>query len=410
MKGICKLLAIFFTACAAAHAQVVPAATGPGGPAISGNLHYAFRYSQSAELGSSLGDWQTSAFSASLDYANDNQRRPFNLTYGGGYNWTLAGPSYSTGLFQHLLLSQGVVWPKWNVTVSDDASYRPQSPTTGFSGIPGIGEPIGTPSPNPPSSQSILTLNSPVVDNIANGGIEHILNYGTSVNAGGGAEWLRYPDGNGLDTDSQMANARLTWRLNARNSVSADYRFSQFSYPGYGISFTTNSGFLSFRRTWNRKVTSDISAGPQWTASSDSTAIPSSLGVAVNASINYQFRSVSSGLSYSRGTTGGSGYLFGAKSDNVNANFSRQWGRELDVGIEASYRRTAGLINNGVTCGKDGGVEASRRIGRYLSVFADYTAMDQSSSSDLPDNALGRLIHVFGFGIAYSPREAHLKP
>src|SRR5271169_296727 len=138
MKTVCKLLGIFFIACAAAHAQVVPAATGPGGPAVSGNLHYALRYSQSAESGSSLGDWQTSSSSVSLDYANDNPRRPFSLNYGGGYTWTLTGPTYSTGLFQHLLLSQGIVWSKWNVMVSDDVSYRPQAPTTGFSGIPGI--------------------------------------------------------------------------------------------------------------------------------------------------------------------------------------------------------------------------------------------------------------------------------
>ena len=61
-----------------------------------GNLHYAFRYSQTAEFGSSMGDWQTATPSVSLDYASENQRHPFNLNYSGGYTWTLAGPSYST--------------------------------------------------------------------------------------------------------------------------------------------------------------------------------------------------------------------------------------------------------------------------------------------------------------------------
>jgi hypothetical protein len=101
--------------------------------------------------------------------------------------------------------------------------------------------------------------------------------------------------------------------------------------------------------------------------------------------------------------------LPGGESDTVSANFSREFGKKLNVGIEGSYRRTAGLINNGVTNSKYGGVQASRRIGRYLSAYANYTAMDQSSSSALPANALSQLIHVVGFGIEYSPRETRLR-
>ena len=88
MKTTLTFLGIFFIACTAAHAQVAPAATVPGGLPVTGNLHYAFRYSQIAEFGSSQGDWQTSSPSVSLDYANEKPRHPFNLDYGGGYTWT----------------------------------------------------------------------------------------------------------------------------------------------------------------------------------------------------------------------------------------------------------------------------------------------------------------------------------
>jgi hypothetical protein len=370
-----------------------------------------------------MGDWQTSTPSVSLDYASDNQRYPLSLNYSGGYTWTLTGPTYSTGLFQHLLLSQGFEWRKWNVRVSDDVSYRPQAPTTGFSGIPGIGEPIGGPRPTPPPTQTILTLNSRVVQNSVNGEIERSLKFGSFLSAGGGMDLLRYPDGDGLDTNTQMANAGLTWRLNARNSASFDYRFSQFSYPGFGVTFITNTGFFGFHRTWNRKVSSDLSAGPQWTSSSHSAAIPPSIGVAVDAAINYQFRSVSAGLNYNRGTNGGSGYQFGSESDTVTAHFSRRLGRDLNVGTEGGYTRTTGLRSNedinseagGARSNEDinseyGGVQASRRIGRFISIFANYTAMNQSPSSTLPASALQQLMHVVGFGIEYSPREIHLKP
>jgi hypothetical protein len=412
-------MAIFFAACAGAHAQVAPAATGPGLP-VSGNLNYSLRYSQTAEFGAALGDWQTSDASASVGYANSNTRLPFKLNYGGGYTWTLAGPTYSTGLFQNLLLSQGIVWRKWSVVASDDVSYRPQAPTIGFSGIPGTGEPIGGSGTGTPSSQSILTVNTHTVDNLANGELEHILNYATTLSAGGDSELLRYPDGNGLDTDTQRANAGLTRRLNARNSLSGQYMFSRYSYPGSSLTFETNSGFLHFKREWNRKITTDVSIGPQWVSSSDSAIMPSSTKVAVNAAVNYQFRFTSASLSYNRGANGGAGYMLGSESNNVSANFSREFGRDLTIGITGSYMRSSGLQNtglqhsgvtnayNGVINAKYGGAQATRKLGRYLTVFASYSAIDQSSSSSLPINVLNQLEQVIGFGIGYSPRETRL--
>ena len=409
MNASCKLLAIIFVGCTSVPAQVMPASTGSGGLPVTGYLHYAIRYGQSAELGSKYGDWQTSCSSASLSYSNGNQRLPFNMTYIGGYTSTISGPPESTGAFQHLSLSQIGAWRKWVMMVSDDVSYRPQSPTTGFSGIPGIGEPIGVFGPYPPSSQTILTLKTPVVDNSANGEIRHILGHGTFFSAGGSSELLRYLDGNGFNTNTQMANAWVTWRVNARNSLTSEYLFSHFSYPDYGISFQTNSAMFGFTRQWNRKLSTDVSAGPQWTGNSNSSEVPSSIGTAANAALDYHFKLVSVNLIYSRGTNGGAGYLFGSRSDNVSAGISKGFGNNLTVGLEGSYLRTAGLIGNGVIDAKYGGVQASRRVGRYLSVFANYTAMDQSSSSALPANTLSQLMYVVGFGIELSARVTHIK-
>lgn len=408
MITTCKLAAVLLFASTAAHTQVVLAAIRSSGIPISGNLHYRFRYSQMAEFSSGLGNYQTGSPSLSLDYTNASPRNPFSMNFSGGYTGALTGTAYSTGPFEHMLLSQGFVFKKWNLIATDDVSYRPQAPISGFSGIPGIGEPIAGAGSNPPSSQLILTVNSRVVDNIATAGFQYNLNYGKSISAGGSSEILRYPDGTGLDTNTQTANAGITWRLDARDSVSGNYRFSRFSYSGYAFNFTTNAGLLGFKRKWNRRLASEISAGPEWTGDSASSTMPSSIGVTVNATVTYDIRSVSTNLDYSRQTNGGSGYLFGSQSDMVSAALSRQFGRNLNIGINASYGRTAGLENNGVTNAKYGGVQANRQIGRYLSAFLNYTAMDQSSSSKLPANTLGQLMHVLGFGIEYSPKQTHI--
>ena len=410
MKTTIEILAILVIGYASASAQVAPAAKGPGGIPVSGNVHYAFRYSQTAELGATLGDWQTSNASASFDYANVSKQLPFTMEYSGGYTWTISGPTYSTGQFQHLLLSQGIHWRKWAVNFMDGVSYRPQIPTTSFSGIPGIGDPIGGPGTLPPSSESILAVGTHVVYNSASGQIEHELNYATRLTVGGGSDLLRYPDGVGLNTNSLMANAVVTHRLGARDSLSETYSFSQFSYTGYSLTFFTHTGLLGFKREWTRKVTTDFAVGPQWTGSSDGKIVPSSTGVAANATIDYLLRTGSAGLTYNRGVIGGSGYMFGAHMDDVSATFTREFGRSLNVGAEGSYRRTTRLQSNGVIDSKVGGVEARRRLGRYLTAFANYEVMDQSLSSTISKGALNGLIHVIGFGIEYSPREKHIRP
>jgi hypothetical protein len=401
MKFILSLAMLLFAFCVAASAQVAPAATGGGA-----TLSYVFRYSQTVETGTALGTWQTVIPSASVDYANGAGRLPFSLNYVGGYTGTISGPTFGTGFFQRLLISQGIVWRKWNATVSDDVSYTPSTPTTGFSGIPGIGEPVE--GSGPPSDQSILTLKTHVVNNVASGNVSHSLNYATTFSAGCSSELRRYPDANGLNINQLMANAQLTRRLNARNSLLGTYSFSQFSYPDFSFSFQSNAVLFGLKRSWNPKITSSMSAGPEWKGSSNSAVVPSSMTVAANADVIYQYRFVTASLTYARAANNGGGDLFGAESDSVIANYTREFGKKLTLGVTGDYRHLSGLINNGVTNSKFGGAQATRKFGRHFTGFANYTVIDQSSSSPLPANALTSLVQVFGFGISYTPQKTHL--
>lgn len=413
MKMTFKLVAIFLAVCPSLLAQAGPSAT-----AGNAALRYTFRYAQSAEFGGGLGDWQTASPSAELDYSNGNSRHLFNVDYTGGYIWTVGGPSYGTGMFQRLLLSQGLVWPKWNFLVGDSVGYYPEAPITGFSGIPGIGEPIGTPNPAPPSSQSILTLNTNVVENTVSGNLSHILDFATSLSLGGSSDMLRYPDGNGLNTNSQMANGGPAFRINARNSLSAQYLFSQFSYPDYNYSFMTNSVMFVYQRAWTRSLTSSVSLGPEWIGGSNNSfiSIPPSTTISAQATVNYQRRSVSAGVGYSRGTTGGSGYLFGSETDSVVGTFSREFDKKLTLGLTGGFMHNSelgtagtGLRTTGIGSGLTGtiesefaGVQASRKLGRYFSCFANYTATNQSYPGSLPNNVLNEYWQLVSFGLAYS--------
>ncbi len=408
MKTTFKLLVFLLAVCGAANAQVVPAATGA--VRAGKNLQYAARYAETAEFTSGLSNWQTATASGSATYANTNQRTPFILQYSGGYTWTISGPSYETGQFQHLFLSQGVNWKQWKFQVGDDVSYLPQAPTTGFSGIPGIGEPIGAPNPAPPSGQSILTLNTHAVENIAAGSLEHTLSGATSISAGGSSGLLRYPNGDGLDTDNYAGTASLVQTLNARNSLSGTYLYSSFSYPGYNVSFQTNSALAGFQRRWTRNLTSNIGAGPEWISSSVPTVVPNSLGLGATALVNYLIRFTSASASFTRGTNGGGGYLFGAIVETATGNLARQFGTNLNIGLTGGYQRTSALNTNGATDGEFGGVEGTWQLNQNFIVFANYTGVNQSSTSALStNNILNQLMQTIGFGIGYSPRQAHAR-
>jgi hypothetical protein len=419
MKMTFKILTLVFVTLVfgtvvAARAQVAPEATGPRNLLPSNKLEYAVRYAETGELSNSLGNFQLGTASGSLTYASGKERTPFTVDYSGGYTFGISGPSFGTGAFQHLFLSQGINGRKWQALVSDDVSYLPEAPTTGFSGIPGIGEPIGVTTPTPTTSETILTLNTHVLDNSASGSLDYSMSPASHLAFGGTYELLRFPDGNGLDTNTETGYAQFAGNLNSRTAILGRYAYTEFTYPAYSVSLNTNSAQIGVGYKWSRHLASNVSVGPEWLGSSIPatfavTVAPSSTSVAVDASAEYKLGFTTYSVTYTRGINGGAGYLVGGQSDAVAGNFSREYGTNLTVGLTGGYARTAGLLSAGQADSVFGGTQATWAFGRNLIVFANYTGIDQSASATLPTNVLGQLVNIIGFGIGYSPRTPRIK-
>jgi hypothetical protein len=409
MKTTLTLLTFLITVATAAHAQVAPEATSG-----TASLDYSLNYAQTATFYGGLGNQQRSTASGNLGYANGSVRLPFRVTVAGGFGWTVAGVSYGDGFYENLALSQGIVWRKTTVMIGDSLSYLPLSPVTGFSGVPGTGEPIGGSGPAPTTNQSILTLDTRSIANGVNGSVSQKLNSDWSLSGGGGMFKLAYPDGNGLDTNAESANVTISRRLNKLNSLNGVYSFSEFSFPGYDFSLRSNSLLFGGNRQWNRSLTTNAAVGAGWTSSSGSVGssgssgsspVPSSTRLSVTASISYRLRYGAASANYIRATSGGGGYTLGAYVDAVNANYSWDAGKSLTIGFEGGYTRTAALQGTEVINSKIAGTQAGWRMGRYLSVFANYTVLDQSSSAALQGSALGSLYQSISFGMGLSPRK-----
>ena len=382
--------------------QVVPAAHGPRSLPLSGTLNLTFRYAHLAEKQPAYTAYQTGAASVDLDFSSDNQHRPLQLMYTGGSTWMVSGPGQVTGLFQRLYVAQSFLGKEWTGVLSNDFGYLPAAPTTGFSGIPGLGEPIGLPNPGSGATQSILSVNTHTIDNMSYGSLSRRLNRSYSLRGDAGWGILRYPDGGALNSNSLTGTAELADRLSARTELMTGYRASRFTYADLGFDLLSQSVYLGVTHEWSARLFTELSAGPEWTSSS-SAATPSSLGPTVTAATSYTSHLGAANVRYTRGINNGSGYYPGALLEMVNGGFFHDFRKEFSVGITGSLMRTKPLVGDSVGSAYCG-AQATRKIGRYAGVFASYTALRQKSTASLPGNALAGVSHVFSAGVEFSPR------
>ena len=391
------------------YGQVGPSATAPGNP-LHG-LQYAFRYSQTARFSDQYSTSQTSNASASAAYTSKSVSTPFSMDYVGGYRWILSGKDYGDGgQFHHMYLSQGFVGRRWNFQVYDNVAYLPQSPTTGFSGIPGIGEVIGVQNPVTSTNSSILVVSTHVLTNEVSGQLDHRLNYATSLGITGGAFLINFPDGNGIDSRAETGTASLSRRLNARTSLVGRYGYTQYQYSGTTVSMHTNRAQMGIERRLTRSWVVRGYGGPEWINSTITTIIPNKVSYAAQAGMSYTQRYNSFDVNYSHGTNSGSGYIVGGTVDSAQGDFFRQIQQNLSAGLTFGYQRTSSLSNSGATTAIYGGSQANWRVGQSMVVFANYTGTSQLPASNLPSNVLNTTIHTISFGFGISPREPHGRP
>lgn len=435
MSGSLKIyiasLALLAAAAPAAFAQAAPASTmspsvGPGLPSIDGIFHYTLSASeqlQTGDLESGLG--YSTALSGTASYTSRSVAHPFSLLYAGGL---LLGNLYSNNLtpYQNLAISQGLVKGAWSFGVIDSVSYLPESPTTGLSGIPGVGDLGSQPTTGPSSGPAggILTANATNISNALTGDAERRLSARTS--ASGSATWsiLRFPNSNGLDNRQIVGQLGLNHRLDVRDTVSGNVSYSTLSYgSGIDLSIQTRGINGVFQRILSRTLSMSASVGPLWISSSNSALVPSNLTVATDLSLNYLRNDVSGSINYTRGVQGGSGVQAGVLADSTSAAVGRTFGPDWMTSVSANYTHSSGLVQNGALAGSElgflysggstnmifGGAQVSRRLSKSLSAFASYNIQHQSIDSSLAfQNAFSGLTQTFGVGITFSPRSTRL--
>lgn len=397
-------------------------------PSVDGTIHYALSASEIVQYGyfGSGNTTGTGALSGDVSYSSLSTRAPFNLMYAGGVLLSESS-GQGTTTYQDLSASQSLTAGKWVFGLSDSASYLPQSPTTGYSGIPGVGDvgvlPIQGPSLGP--AGGVLTYSGNRVSNVASGSAERLLTGKTSVSAMGSWSILHFLEGNnGFDTSDVSGEGALNHRIDARDTVSANAIYSLFTYGKSegGINVATRGVNGVYTRLLSRSTSLELSAGPQWVQSSDKVLIPNSLNVSASMGLGYSRGLTSANLGYSRGVDAGSGVQLGGLSDTVSAGYGHSFGREWLASLSGAYSHTAALAKRnvplppGVTIppGGDfstvfGGLQVTHSISRTLSAYASYTGQHQTySTAYTGTNAFNGTSHTFGIGITWAPHSMRL--
>ena len=401
---------------------------GPNLPDLDGIVHYALSASEIAQLGyygPGVTTYSTN-FSGDVSYTAKSLVYPTNLTLAAGVSFPNQGGQGTTG-YTSVAISQGYITRKWVFNIADSFSFLPQSPTTGLSGIAGVGDlgafPVQGPGAGP--AGGIFSDAGNRIANALTGSVERELNRDTSVSGSGSWSKLHFLDNNdSLDTTQIAGSVALNRRLDARSSVSLNAVYTTFSY-GSSPSATSEPDIetrginLSYQRVLSRTLSMSVSAGPQWVSSSNSTLIPDSLNVAASAGLSYQRGFTTASLGYARGVNGGSGVLPGALTDSISASVGHTYGRNWVASLNAAYTHSAGLtqLSNGtslvpVNAVFDtvfGGVQLTRRINTHFSGYFSYEAQNQSQNNALVvPNALNGTSQTFAIGVTFTPRSTRL--
>jgi len=413
--------------CVPAHGQDIPAVTstppfqGFQLPTELGTLHYALNFGErvrSGYYGTGSNIWTTD-FSGDLGYLSGNETRPLSIVYSGGYLHNSGGVQSS--IFQNLSISQTFNTRLWTTNISDTLNYLPEAPSSGLSGIPGIGD-VGV---NPPPTggdggQDILSNTGQRISNNANASVARHLTGSTTLRVGGGYLIQRFLTGgtSSLDGDSIDGQVDVEHRIDALNKAEGNYSFNRFTYQNEDFSITTHKIAVGYTRQVNRMLTLHALIGPQFVSSAGSPLASSSINFSVDAGMMYTGEQYDYSVNYTRGVRNGSGIVQGTFADSVYGSAGRKIGEYMHLSATGSFTHNSsiGNLTNGIPNAQQAdfrtliaNVQFSRVLSRNFNAFLNFSVQNQESPSAVSStNAFTGTSQTYGFGITYSPRLLHL--
>ena len=391
-------------------------------PKVEGTLTYALNGSQTliTGYGGATGNAYMSSLSGDLAYLSSSVSKPFSLVYSGGYLYFNEAGYPSNTTFQNVTASQVVTTKNWIFMADDGFSYMPDTPTTGLSGIPGLGDigvaPVQT---GIEPAQPILTGFATQLGNGLTGEVTRTITGNLTMNGTGSWQILHFTGNNNIDSTEEMGSVGPTYRINANSSVNAtvNYEYTTDSFEGFVLPFTAESVIVEYQKQITPLLSINVSGGPQRTYGTGLTEalLPAQITMVGSAGLVYQRKLSSASIYFSRATNAGSGVVYGALTDTVAGVYNHQFNSVWQGALTGSWAKSTAL---GQVPGYDlnydatyGGAQISRSLGRSWSTYFSYTAEYQNAQgSGVLLSAFNGLEQVYALGVTFSPPAHHFAP
>lgn len=443
MRGHCRSMVLLSTVAALltgaerARAQALPAATaspvstGFELPTTAGSLQFSLGASESLSSGYYSGSGWVSQTGANGNVAliTTSRTAPFSMVLSSGYAWSTGGvPSTE---YVSFAASQSLNTKHWAFVLSDSVSYLPSTPSVGLAGVPGTGDVGVSTVLLGDSVQGPLTENSDRVSNSASLSVSRPITGRLSAQASGSYSTIRFLGdaavtdaytagyGQGLDSDGYTGSGGLSYVVNARNTLMANFAYSNFTYSADLPGFSSKTASVTISHLFTRKLTGSLSIGPQWTTVQESNGLDplvvpgaptvTSVSTFVDTSLTYnagQTRNYSAG--YTRSTNAGFGVTPGIRLDSVRGTVSQvlreYWRAAANVAYSHSTSIGSSYVQNFAPTTLVASGQINRSLGRSMSVYASYTREKQSGTGTgaVFDIFTGSF-QVIGFGVTYAP-------
>jgi hypothetical protein len=320
------------------------------------------------------------------------------LDYSTGGSFSSDSTTGNFGI-QNLHFSDSIRWGRWTTMVGEQFSYTPESPF-GFGGLGslnnlgvGLGGLVGS---NPGfqsgflPGQSILVNGSPQISNAVIGEVDYSLSHRASLSFTGSYDLLDFVDEGFQNSSSATFQGGYNYQLDRLNSIAVLYRYSSTMLTGLSQGIQDHSVQLSYARRITGHMSFQVGGGPDVQIFKSPLTGPSTVvSWTTSTSLNYQYRHLTTGFTYSHAVTGGSGVLPGAQTDQFSGNLGRSINRDWESTVSAGYARNQAFeqttLNSKNATPQSWFVSAqlNRHFVRYGSLFLAYGASGQSGLASI---------------------------
>lgn len=341
--------------------------------------------------------WNSNNFvGGTLSLLQNWSNAQLGLNYSGGGSFS-TDKLIGTGFYQQLGANQTFRWERWQLTFLDQFSYLPSS-QFGFgagSGLstPGVGGPLSPGTPGLPpgigGGQSVFSGVGPQYNNAGGVQTSYQFTRRSKINLGAVYSIQRFTESGNIASDTAILNAGYDFQLNRTDTLGFVYQFISYHFSGDPQAIGDHVVQLAYGHKITGRLALQAAGGVEMPhyrvaiGTSKSQVNPSG-----NVGLNYGLPRGALNLTYSHGTSAGSGVLAGAITDRVQFGAQRQLSRIWSGNANFGFAHNRGIEGNSGIQGQTYdayflGAGVSRPLGRTANFSLSYTAYIENSNEPI---------------------------